>query len=160
MRGSRQVRTEAIKSTSTVAFLGSCSTPTDVRVWAPASPSTANSTSDAPSATSLCCVKVGADCTYTVMRRMDCTASSEPTARCSSANAHRADLGRLLRIAQRGPGPGRARDDHRVAHAWDLPAQVDVVAVTHQRDVVATNLDLAIKAVAQCLGLFLKSRIA
>jgi len=35
-----------------------------------------------------------------------------------------------------------------------------VVAVPHERNVVSTNLDLAIKAVAQRLGLFLKTGIA
>src|SRR5215467_6730143 len=49
--------TAAMRSSSTAAFLGSCWTPTDVRVWTPAAPSTEYSTSDAPSATSLCCVK-------------------------------------------------------------------------------------------------------
>lgn len=48
-----------MKSASTDAPLGNCSTPTDERAWTPASPSTAYRTSDAPSATSLCIVKSG-----------------------------------------------------------------------------------------------------
>lgn len=46
----------AIKSSSTAAFLGSCNTPTEVRVCRPASPSTATNISEASSATSLCWV--------------------------------------------------------------------------------------------------------
>lgn len=53
-------RSPKMKSASTDAPFGNCSTPTDERVCTPSSPSTAYSTSDAPSATSLCIVKSGA----------------------------------------------------------------------------------------------------
>ena len=87
---SGSVAASAIRSSSTAAFLGSWHTPTDVRVCTPAGPSTRHSRSDAPSATSLCCVKSALQCTYTVMRSTDCSRARLPSSRCSSASARKA----------------------------------------------------------------------
>ena len=51
------------------------------------------------------------------------------------------------RVSARAPG-----HHHGIADPRDLPADINLVAVAHQWDVIADDLDIAVKAVTQFLG--------